>query len=179
MAKALADVHNIDSEGEASIAHTDIYLNQFISGNGRYKLNDFNRARFLAWSTKDQKPCPYYVGGNEGTFRSPEEYNYEPQTEMVDVYSMGNIFFTFLQGELPFDDLSSKAAIEMVKKGRRPRIYVDLWHSTDPVNQALKHAMIISHKQNAADRATAREIETFLTEKLRELDPDFVESEFA
>jgi serine/threonine protein kinase len=80
---ALADLHNADHEGEASIAHTDIAPGQFIKVGDHFKLNDFNRARFLAWSTSQQKPCPYHVANNGGKFRSPEEYLGKPQTEMV------------------------------------------------------------------------------------------------
>jgi hypothetical protein len=79
----LADLHNADHEGEASIAHTDIAPGQFIKVGDHFKLNDFNRARFLAWSTSKQKPCPYHVANNGGKFRSPEEYLGKPQTEMV------------------------------------------------------------------------------------------------
>jgi hypothetical protein len=76
-------LHNADQEGQASIAHTDIAPGQFIKVGDHFKLNDFNRARFLAWSKSKQKPCPYHVANNGGKFRSPEEYLGEPQTEMV------------------------------------------------------------------------------------------------
>jgi hypothetical protein len=79
----LAAVHNIDAEGEATIAHTDIQPGQYIKVNGLWKLNDFNRARFISFSIKNKTACPYFVGNNPGKNRSPEEYNYEPQTEMV------------------------------------------------------------------------------------------------
>lgn len=80
---ALADLHNVDAEGEATIAHTDITPGQFIKVGDTFKLNDFNRARFLPWSQQQQRPCSYLVGNNGGKFRSPEEYRYDPQTEMV------------------------------------------------------------------------------------------------
>ena len=79
----LATIHNIDGEAQASMAHTDISPSQFIKVGEVYKLNDFNRARFLPWSRRDQKICPYRVASNPGKFRSPEEYKYEDQTEMV------------------------------------------------------------------------------------------------
>jgi len=65
------------------MAHTDISPGQFIKVNGIFKLNDFNRARFLPWSAEKNQSCPYFVGSNPGKYRSPEEYNYEGQTEMV------------------------------------------------------------------------------------------------
>jgi hypothetical protein len=79
----LADLHNIDSEGDASIAHTDISPNQYIKVRGIYKLNDFNRARFIPWSNKNKTACPYRIGSNPGKNRAPEEYKLEPQSEKV------------------------------------------------------------------------------------------------
>lgn len=89
---ALADLHNADKDGESSIAHTDISPGQFIKVGDRFKLNDFNRARFLAWSDSKQQPCPYHVANNAGKFRSPEEYKLAPQTEMVRTHT-SNLFF--------------------------------------------------------------------------------------
>uniref|UniRef100_A0A7S2UMR9 Protein kinase domain-containing protein n=1 Tax=Attheya septentrionalis TaxID=420275 RepID=A0A7S2UMR9_9STRA len=79
----VADMHNVDKEGQASIAHTDITPTQFLLIDGFYKLNDFNRARFIRWNRHEDKPCTYRVGNNPGKFRSPEEYNYFNQTEKV------------------------------------------------------------------------------------------------
>jgi hypothetical protein len=42
-AMGVAAMHNVDQEGRASIAHTDISPTQFVKVNNRYKLNDFNR----------------------------------------------------------------------------------------------------------------------------------------
>lgn len=91
-ATGLAAVHNIDKEGVASIAHTDISPQQFIkmrnkdTGGFIYKLNDFNRVRFIRWSKRKNKPCGYHVDKNPGTNRSPEEYEYKLQSEKVCVH---------------------------------------------------------------------------------------------
>lgn len=82
-ASGLADFHNIDREGRASMAHTDISPGQFIKIGHRYKLNDFNRARFLRWNVMKNEACGYYVDRNPGRNRSPEEYNYRLQSEKV------------------------------------------------------------------------------------------------
>lgn len=67
---AIAEVHNIDKEGRASMAHTDISPGQFVEvSKGFYRLNDFNRARFLSWSRKRDEPCGYSVGNNPGKVR--------------------------------------------------------------------------------------------------------------
>jgi serine/threonine protein kinase len=82
-AMGLAALHNVDKEGRASIAHTDIGSNQFILIDGRYKLNDFNRARFILRNKTDGSNCPYFVSSNPGNNRSPEEYKYDPESEKV------------------------------------------------------------------------------------------------
>jgi hypothetical protein len=104
VAASIADMHNIDKEGQASMAHTDITPAQFVWYDGMYRLNDFNRARFLGWSRERNEPCGYHVGSNPGKVcralentdfnsqtsanlylknRSPEEYAYELQSEKV------------------------------------------------------------------------------------------------
>mmetsp|Transcript_22108 Transcript_22108/g.33779 ORF Transcript_22108/g.33779 Transcript_22108/m.33779 type:complete len:348 (-) Transcript_22108:633-1676(-) len=70
VANGVADTHTFDGE-YASIAHTDITPSQFIRIDGVFKLNDFNRARFIRWNKALQEPCPYWVGSNPGKFRSP------------------------------------------------------------------------------------------------------------
>jgi hypothetical protein len=82
-ALGVAAVHNVDMEGRASIAHTDIASVQFVKVGDIFKLNDFNRARFIGWNEKNQEPCPFKVGSNPGKYRAPEEYAYEDETEKV------------------------------------------------------------------------------------------------
>lgn len=67
-AAGLADLHNVGKEGVPSIAHTDISHGQFVYVNdvGVYKLNDFNRARFIGWNKKTDTPCSFRVGNNPG-----------------------------------------------------------------------------------------------------------------
>jgi hypothetical protein len=66
VATAIADVHLVEENGRPSIAHTDITTSQFVYVNGRYKLNDFNRCRFIAWNQKTNEQCGFYVGRNPG-----------------------------------------------------------------------------------------------------------------
>lgn len=87
----MAVLHNFDSEGQASVAHTDISPNQYIKVNNIYKLNDFNRARFIPYTTavstnsssNTSTACSYHIGNNPGKNRAPEEYKLEPQSEKV------------------------------------------------------------------------------------------------
>lgn len=80
VASAIADVH------EADIAHTDIAPKQFLLINGKYRLNDFNRCRFMKWNKHENRTCTFYVSHNPGKGRSPEEYKYEQLTQKIDVY---------------------------------------------------------------------------------------------
>jgi serine/threonine protein kinase len=66
-AMGLAALHNFNKEGQASIAHTDITPGQYVFVDGIFKLNDFNRARFIRWDPVKKEPCTYHVGNNPGT----------------------------------------------------------------------------------------------------------------
>ncbi|GKY97761.1 hypothetical protein MPSEU_000734300 [Mayamaea pseudoterrestris] len=170
-AMGLADAHTVDFEDRATIAHTDIAGNQYILIDGVYKLNDFNRARFLLRNVTTDTNCFYFVAKNPGKNRSPEEYAYEAQSEKVDVYSFGNVLYTLLQKEFPFQDVRSKTARHQVKSGHRPSVYADVWNSTDPAIKAIKQAMIMCHVQNQTERASMRQVETFLRASLEAIDP--------
>ncbi|VEU44137.1 unnamed protein product [Pseudo-nitzschia multistriata] len=65
-ASGLADLHNFAKEGVPAVAHTDIGSTQFVYVDkaGVYKLNDFNRARFLAKNNFTNEICTYEVGNN-------------------------------------------------------------------------------------------------------------------
>jgi serine/threonine protein kinase len=88
----------------------------------------------------------------------------------VDVYSLGNIFYMLLQGDWPFYDVPQETAMELVKNGTRPSVYMDVWFSTDPIDVALKEAMMMCHEQNATERASARMIEQYLLSIMKQLD---------
>jgi tRNA A-37 threonylcarbamoyl transferase component Bud32 len=66
VATAIADVHTVEENGRPSIAHTDITTSQFVYVDGRYKLNDFNRCRFIAWNQKTNEQCGFFVSKNPG-----------------------------------------------------------------------------------------------------------------
>ena len=54
-------------------------------------------------STMATHPCLFLVGNNPGTFRAPEEYAYKLESEKVDIYSMGNVFYALLTDLWPFE----------------------------------------------------------------------------
>ena len=167
VAEALADVHNVDMEGRASIAHTDVSADQFVSVEGKhiYKINDFNRARLIRWNHVNNTACPFFVKSNKGKNRSPEEYKYEAESEKVDVYSMGNVIFFITTGEPPFLRLSKKFAKKAVIKGTRPD-FGKLTNSSDLNIQALIEAANMCWIQDPEERASARQVQEFLASLL-------------
>ena len=170
IAASLADVHNVDMEGRASIAHTDISTGQFISieGDDNFKINDFNRARLLKKNSINNTVCPFHVKSNKGKFRSPEEYLYHAETEKIDVYSMGNIFWVLLHGMYPFEKISRKATKRAVSKGQRPVFEASLMTSDDTHIQALIKATKMCWAQDPEKRASAREVQHFLEAQLKQ-----------
>lgn len=128
IAHGVAASHYTDDDGRATIAHTDITGSQFVFIDGIFKLNDFNRARFLRIDGTN-RTCPFHVQSNLGDFRAPEEYAYQPETEQVDVYSMGNLLYQLLTRNyyLFGTNLTDEAAIaRKVVEGHRPRALEDL-----------------------------------------------------
>ena len=183
-ANALSDLHDTDAmrdkNGEiisASMVHADITADQFIIIDGGYKLNDFNRCRFMRsyrGTAKseggDGKPCGFYVGSNPGTNRSPEEYAYEEETEKVDIYSLGNVFYMVLTDEIAFDDMSSKKATKAIQNGERAEIPSNILSSNDPVNVALRTVVKQCWEQDPKDRPRARALADYLHKELQALD---------
>mmetsp|Transcript_55943 Transcript_55943/g.83372 ORF Transcript_55943/g.83372 Transcript_55943/m.83372 type:complete len:491 (+) Transcript_55943:95-1567(+) len=173
VAIAMADMHNSDEVGRPAIAHTDITTSQFILIDGFYKLNDFNRARFMRKWRKDGKPCGYTVGNNPGKFRAPEEYAYEIQDEKIDIYSMGNVFYVLLTDAWAFERIQEKEAQEKIMDGVRPFISKAFRESEDPSVKALIEAMHMCWEQEPEDRATAIEVRDYLISVLKKLNPSF------
>lgn len=59
VAMALKHVHSTDSDYFSAIVHGDIKADQFVLIDGIYKLNDFNKGRFMRWNIEEEKPCGF------------------------------------------------------------------------------------------------------------------------
>ncbi|KAL7468541.1 hypothetical protein ACHAXS_008779 [Conticribra weissflogii] len=163
VAQGLADVHDIDNEGLSSVAHGDLKGQQYMIMNGKLQLGDFNRGRFLRRnSTEPTTACPYTIGVNDAAFRSPEEYQYVPQTSAIDVWALGSIFFLILTGKEPWEDFDTKKAQQRIANGELPEFDKKILHNGDPANEVLKQAIDMCYVYNPKKRATAREVRTFL-----------------
>ena len=118
------------------------------------------------WNNEEDVACPFYVGNNPGKFRSPEEYLYLGESEKIDIYSMGNVFYSLLTGKWPFEDRKTKEAQKLIKKNERPPIDQEIRDSDDPLDVALLKALERCWEQDPIERASAREIEQFLEAEL-------------
>lgn len=179
----LADFHEVDAmrdeNGEivsASIAHADISTDQFIHVGDGYKLNDFNRCRFMrryrnsTSSGGDGKPCGFHVHNNPGKARAPEEYAYTVETEKVDIFSLGNIFYTIITNIDPWEDTPSEKANKAVMEGKRPKVPSSIKSSEDPADLAIRKMMYKCWEQKPDDRPRARYMADYFLKKLNEWD---------
>ena len=194
---ALADLHNTESDEQpTAIVHGDFNAYQFVAitepeeddvggVNSRhhhhhsashklphFKLGDFNLARFVYWNQKHNHPCVIRPDARGGEFRAPEEYARQPdRTEKVDIYSLGNLIYSIVTGNWPFEKEldhphGTPEMRALVKSGKRPHISNAIFKSEDPYVQAMLHAVNMCWPQDPNDRATAREVQDYLAQHL-------------
>jgi hypothetical protein len=75
-----------------------------------------------------------------------------------------------LTKQWPWEGFDEEEAMKQVKDGGRPEIPLSIQKSNDPAVKTLLEAIRMSQKQDPKERATAREVETFLKQNLRRLD---------
>jgi len=169
-ALGLAAVHNIDGEGLSSVAHADLKGGQYLFINGRMKLADFNRARFIRRnSTAPDTACTYTVGKNAGKYRSPEEYMYLPQTAKVDTWALGGILFHILTGHEVWSGVSTNKAEKLIIIGHLPKIGKHVLEGDDPVDKILSKAIDMCYVYDPEDRPKPGKIALFLQNKYTQM----------
>jgi serine/threonine protein kinase len=167
VATAINDVHSYPKYESTSISHTDIAMSQFVYIDGRYKLNDFNRCRFIAVNRETHQLCGFKVENNPGTFRSPEEYKYSMETEKIDIFAMGNVFYSLVTEQWPFQDEEKTIAQAKIMQGERPLIPSKFDTSNEPAYKLLIKLMRMCWKQNPKERPTAKVVADLIENELR------------
>lgn len=66
VAQSVADAHLPDKNGRPTVVHMDLKPDQWIKLNGRYVLNDFNLAKFIAYNEEKQEYCNQASGYSDG-----------------------------------------------------------------------------------------------------------------
>jgi Protein kinase domain len=158
--------HNFDSQGRATLAHTDIKPDQFLYQGGYYRLSDFNRVRFLTWNYQQDQQCGFRVGKNGGSYRSPEEYSYQLENEKVDVYSLGNVLYFLLAQQDPWERFKVKQVYDLVKQGQRPKVPDHIYNSNGIYERYMIRAMELAWTHDFQQRPGALAIAEVLKEGL-------------
>ena len=163
-AQALADAQNIDGDEIPSLSHGDFATKQYIlmEDKGVFKLNDYNRGRFIYWNNATQAPCKYTIGNNDGKFRAPEEYQYVPETAAIDVWALGSIFFELLTGKDVWNGYSTRKAQKRIAKGETPPIPESIRNSTDPIDRVLLKAIDMCYVYKPEDRPKPWHVANYL-----------------
>jgi serine/threonine protein kinase len=108
-------------------------------------------------------------------FRSPEEYiagtigrktEEEILTPKIDVYTLGNIFYTLLTKERVFQDYHSKDARSSVLKGKFPSVPQEKQAQFSEMEISIFQAMKMCHVFDANSRSSAFEVKQYLGNEL-------------
>jgi serine/threonine protein kinase len=122
-ARGLQQLHEASG---GPFAHTDIQTRQFlIDRNGRLKLNDFNRVKYVGkcmLAGQEGTKCKTAVTVAKGKWRAPEEYEHRDFDESADIYSLSLVLWSLRAREKPFGDLEKDEVYVQVPKGKRPRL---------------------------------------------------------
>lgn len=82
------------------LTHHFDFPQYFRGKDGKIKLVDFNRAEPMLYNTKKEEYCKWRNGLSEDmSLRAPEETVDAGLNEQVDVFSLGNVFYSVLTGE--------------------------------------------------------------------------------
>ena len=174
ISRSLAALHEIPIWGP--VVHADIKPEQFLvvlqDFNGhdimRAKLNDLNRCRIRQYHALTGDPCPIVISTAKGRWRAPEEYQFDPLTEKIDIYSMGISFWSMIARKKPFsgEKINRNGGYDIVMEGKRPEI-MDSWDAE------FVSVMTDCWNQNYKLRPTAREVSNRLSSLLKKLYPQY------
>jgi serine/threonine protein kinase len=89
---------------------------------------------------------------------------------MIDIYSLGNIFYSLLTESWPFENLKEDEAQNRISEGKRPNLEFDVMkNSTDRVSIVMKEAIRICWAQEPTTRPSAMELVHFLQSELNNI----------
>ena len=165
--EAVADVHNYNEVGYATIAHTDLNPKQFLLTGKQLKLNDFNRGILLSWNEGKAEPCPINSGiAWRARFQSPEEHLNSVQSEKIDVFTLGLVLWVILTGRTtPYKGMDQSERRDFVTSGKTlfnvssPALALA---STDPYEAAIASAIFKCWTFSPQERPSARDILSIL-----------------
>ena len=152
IAQAVADIHDVDGEGNTTIVHRDLKADNIVFVNGQIKVNDFNSAVLLMWNAKRQQPCKFQKNWKVPWFDGGLEY---PFTEKVDVFCLGGLLFYVLTGHDPSIENTGKMRLPFSRNSRTDSIvrkYIDI----------MERCFKIKRKKRPTAKAVAAELQELL-----------------
>lgn len=92
------DILNGLAYAHKKIIHRDLKPSNILIDEGKFKICDFGLAKYIQDTTKTFS----YKGAGTYSYMSPEAWTGEENTEIMDIYSMGLIFYEILSLEKAF-----------------------------------------------------------------------------
>lgn len=94
----------------------------------------------------------------------------QPETEKIDVFSLGNVLYFLLTGKEPFlDEMSASDAIKLIKKGKRVSVTEDeIRSSTHPFDTTVLKALDMCFVYDPEKRSSAREVANLFRQAIGE-----------
>eukprot|EP00569_Conticribra_weissflogii_P003132 CAMPEP_0171339140 /NCGR_PEP_ID=MMETSP0878-20121228/7762_1 /TAXON_ID=67004 /ORGANISM="Thalassiosira weissflogii, Strain CCMP1336" /LENGTH=750 /DNA_ID=CAMNT_0011841009 /DNA_START=194 /DNA_END=2446 /DNA_ORIENTATION=- len=156
MAKCISVMHGFR---DGVIANVDVQLGQFFRGkDGFIKIVDYNRAEPMLYDMSQERYCKFVNGQPaDGMFRAPEENLDAPLDEKIDVYSLGNVFYTLLTGVMVYIDVGHSETSQLIIEGKTPIIYRYLV-SQNSAEASLAKIVRWCWTHNAKDRPSIFEV---------------------
>jgi len=100
-------------------------------------------------------------------FRAPEEYKVELLSEMVNIFSLGNVICCIVVGVCTFEDTTQNEYRWLIKDGILPPVKREYRESDNSIDRALLKAMDMCLIYWWQDRAKAYEIRNVLFQELQ------------
>ena len=168
VAKGVDALHSIPG---GPIVHADLQAKQFlVAPDGKVKINDFNRCRFVAHKNTTGEKCLFKVPTAPGKARAPEEYAYTDLDEKLDIFSVANIYYGILAGEDPWTGWSTTEVKKTVQKGFKPLVPEE-FRQKGTSDEALQNLTLRAYELNPRERISAAELvkdlETLLSKAWR------------
>jgi serine/threonine protein kinase len=103
-------------------------------------------------------------------WRAPEEYSYKPETEKIDVWSLGNVLYYLLTRREPFDKYSDDEIPAHVMEGNVPDIEdATILNSTHLFDTTLLKVVKMCWEYDPKKRPSSRQVASILHEALNKL----------
>jgi len=178
VAVGLADIHGIDSNTRASVAHYDLNpRNIALFSGGKPKLNDFNVAELLHINPTTNETCGFLSRLHEPWWRAPEEMNTNKSVsvlidEKVDVYALGNVLFHTLTTHSPHGKMIASRVDSVraeVAAGTIPPMMEPYSSSNNTAIVAVREAIAMCYHRDPTQRATAQEVADHLMDAYMKL----------